>query len=125
MNKYDIFLICPVRNATEKQKQDIKNYLIECKEKGLKVYYPATDTKQDGDPTGYRICSDNREAIIQSKEVHRYYDKNSTGSLFDLGMTFMAVELIGKKFKLVNPQDVIKTEGKSFENMMLHWHDRY
>ena len=27
MNKYDIFLICPVRNATEGQKQDIQNYL--------------------------------------------------------------------------------------------------
>lgn len=114
--KYDIFLICPVRKATEKQKLDMRNYIYKLKSSGKKVYYPATNTDQN-DKIGFRICSDNREAIMESEEIHIYWDKDSQGSLFDLGMAFA----LGKKLVLVNNNDVEITPTKSFSNMIKKW----
>ena len=114
--KYDVFLICPVRNATVFQKRQIDEYIQGLEDNGKTVYYPATDTDQD-DTTGLRICTDNKKAILDSKEVAIYWDKESSGSLFDLGMAFCA----GKLITIVNIAEMIKTEGKSFVNMIRQW----
>jgi len=114
--KYDVFLICPVRYADDEQKTKLQNYINFLENKNLVVYYPARDTKQD-DPIGYQICLANRAAIYNSQEIHLFWDKNSKGSLFDLGMAFMAC----KKLFIVNPDTIEKTECKSFENMILEW----
>lgn len=118
--KYDVFLICPVRDANPEQKRLMEEYINKLESEGKIVYYPARDTNQI-DETGYRICCDNREAIFESKEIHLFYDLTSQGSLFDLGMTFMADLLIGKPIILVNKDDIESTPHKSFSNMIVEW----
>ena len=113
---YDVFLICPVRNATDEQKQQLQDYIIRLENEGLKIYYPARDTDQN-DPTGYRICMDNRYAISYSREIWIYWDKDSSGSLFDLGMAFME----NKPLFIINHENLEKTSHKSFANMIIEW----
>lgn len=115
-----IFLICPVRNASEEMTRKTSAYLRKLEEAGCRVHWPPRDTDQD-DPVGMRICADNGRAILAADEVHVWYDKNSQGTTFDLGMTFMLVEILGlaKKVVLANPEDVAPTEGKSFQNVLL------
>lgn len=108
-----IFLICPVRSATEEQKKEIQKYVQDMEYRGNKVYYPARDTNQN-DKIGLMICESNKKAIKSSDEVHVYYDPNSSGTLFDLGMAFA----MNKKIVLVNK--VEPTDGKkSFNNFIL------
>ena len=109
-----IFIICPVRSASTKQQIEIHNYISALKGRGDNVYYPAADTNQI-DSVGYRICSDNKKAIAESDEVHIYWDKDSQGSLFDLGMAFA----VNKPLKIINV--VEPTTGKSFANMIKMW----
>ena len=118
--KYNVFLICPVRDANPEQKEKMEQYISNLKSQGIKVYYPARDTNQV-DSIGYRICCDNRQAIVDVEEVHVFYDKTSQGSLFDLGMTFMADLLIGKPLELVNIDEIEITPSKSFSNMIVEW----
>ena len=70
------FIICPVRNATEQQKQEMADIITAIEHLGHSVYYPARDTNQE-DETGYRICTDNKNAIRDADIVLVYYDKNS------------------------------------------------
>ena len=95
---YDIFLICPVRNVTEKQKKQMMNYIDQLELGGAKVYYPTRDNPyEDTDAVGYQICKENTNAIKNSKEVHIFWDKDSQGSLFDLGSAFA----LDKKLRIV------------------------
>jgi hypothetical protein len=119
--KYDVFIICSVRNTTEEQKIYLAEYVIRLEKEGKKVYYPARDTNQV-DSIGYRICCDNRIAIKKAKEIHLVYDSKSQGTLFDCGMAFMADLLIGKRFVLANIDELPTTEGKSFSNMFKEWY---
>jgi hypothetical protein len=117
--KYDIFLICPVRDAQPEQKKRMEEYIAKLESQGKTVYYPARDTNQI-DSIGYRICTDNKNALLNSKEVHIFYDKTSQGSLFDLGMAFGS----DKPLYIVNINDIVKTEGKSFANMIIEWNKK-
>ena len=112
----NIFLICPVRNASNKKKAQMEDYITQLEQDGNKVYYPARDTNQ-GDLVGYRICEDNRDAIASADEVHIYWDKDSQGSLFNLGIAFA----LGKKLVLANADEIQETETKSFSNMIKYW----
>ena len=110
-----IFLICPVRNASDAQRMAMATFINRAEAlDGHKVYYPARDTDQN-DPIGYRICADNRHAIENADLVAVFFDKKSQGSLFDLGMAFA----LRKPIKIVNLADLERTDGKSFTNMML------
>ena len=111
-----VFLICPVRNATPEQVQDMNTYITNLEQRGIKVHYPARDTDQN-DPVGYRICTDNTEAIRSADEIHIFWDPKSTGSLFDLGAAFA----LKKPLTIVNVEDLVRTEGKSFTHMILRW----
>lgn len=114
---YDVFLICPVRNATPEQKAIMIDYITNLEREGLSVYYPARDTNQIDETGGWNICTANKEAILSSKEVHIFWDDTSSGSLFDLGMAFCA----DKKLVIVN-QEAIKLENKkSFHNIINYW----
>jgi nucleoside 2-deoxyribosyltransferase len=81
---------------------------------GLAIYWPYRDTNQQ-DPSGLRICKDNRKAIEESDIVFVYWDGLSQGSLFDLGMAFAFRKRI---IPLSLPQ---LTPGKSFQNMVIDW----
>ena len=114
-----IFLICPVRNATEDQKKRMTEYIEELESNGNKVHYPARDTKQEDLTGGWNICTTNKNAILESDEVHIFWDDKSTGSLFDLGVAFGA----NKKLVVVNPGAIDTSNTKSFHNVINYWNN--
>jgi len=96
--KTSIFLICPVRDASDPINILIKNYVEEKKAAGFRVYYPKGDINQIISSGGIRICEDNRQAIENADEVHLWYDPSFWESQFYLGMAFA----LGKKVILAN-----------------------
>jgi hypothetical protein len=91
--KNKLFLICPVRNATLEEKEKLKSAIREFELAGYKVHYPERDTNQDPykngiNTGGYNICLQNARAIFSSDTVAIYYNKESTGSMFDLGVAY-------------------------------------
>jgi hypothetical protein len=116
--KYDIYLICPVRNATPEQKIKMQDYIGEKEELGMKIYYPPRDNPyEEVDKIGWDICTENKEANQNSEEVHIFFDPTSTGTLFDLGIAFA----LGKKLTIVNKDEVDLSNKKSFTNMISFW----
>ncbi|MDD5289584.1 MAG: nucleoside 2-deoxyribosyltransferase [Patescibacteria group bacterium] len=111
--KKKIFLICPVREVTDTEKEAIAQYVAALKKDGHSVYWPLTDTNQD-DSVGLRICQDNRAAIIAADEIHIWWNGKSQGSIFDFGMAFG----LNKKIVLVNYDEVPATPYKSFNNVL-------
>jgi len=112
-----IFLICPVRIATDKEKIKLLDYVAMLETEGNSVYYPARDTCQVDKTGGFQICFDNRKAITEADEIHVFWSPESRGTLFDLGMAFA----LRKPLVLANPEDIIPEEGKSFLNMVCYW----
>lgn len=118
MSKKQIFLICPVRNATEVQIERMRKYITQVKLDGHDIYYPSDNNPHEHtDDIGFVICEENRRALSSADEIHIFWDKNSSGSLFDLGMAFA----LNKPLVIVNPEELIITQGKSFANMINHW----
>lgn len=115
-----VFIVCPVRGIEEEGKQFLQDYVSKLESQGHSVHYPPRDTKQD-DPVGLRICSDNREAIEKSDEVHVYWSGKSEGTKFDLGMAFSE----GKPVVLINRDKVESTPYKSFQNVLLELDSKY
>ena len=114
----NVFIICPVRGATEEEHNLLMEFIRKKETEGIKVHYPPRDTNQD-DPVGYAICAQNREAIKNADKIYVYWNSKSEGSLFDLGMAFA----MNKPIELINPSEVrsMVTEGKkSFQNVLVH-----
>lgn len=109
-----IFLICPVRNVSKKEAARIKEYVKDLEDEGHVVHWPQRDTDQN-DPVGLRICRDNCTAIKEADAVHVWYNKDSQGSIFDLGMAFA----LDKRIALANRESVQRTPHKSFRNVLL------
>lgn len=105
------FLIGPVRGY---EGDHLEKYVRWLEKNDFEVYWPATDTNQVDD-TGYRICQDNLDAMIDCDVVHFVWDGKSQGSLFDLGMAFA----LGKPLRVIKVPE--ETEGKSFQNMAKEW----
>ncbi|MDO8574742.1 MAG: hypothetical protein Q7R61_00450 [bacterium] len=141
--KKKIFVICPVRRPKvgflkhilqsvvwlffgaedewTKNQNAIKKYVLWLEAKDYDVYWPARDNPfQKTDKNGADICGYNREKMFWADEVHIWYDKNSVGSIFDIGM-FVAFSGINnfKKFVIINRNDIKPTPHKSFENVIL------
>lgn len=113
-----IFIICPVRNVDEDTNKKIRNHIDSLERAGHEVHWPYRDTDQS-DINGINICIANREAIYSADEIHIWFDNNSQGSLFDIGMTFAFLRNTSKKLVLINKNDVIPTQHKSFNNVLL------
>lgn len=109
-----IFLICPVREVTDREKVATEKYVLGLEMAGNKVHWPPRDTNQN-DSVGLCICQDNRQAIEDADEVHIWWNDKSQGSLFDFGMAFA----LRKKIVLANPHLVQSTSQKSFSNILL------
>lgn len=107
----DVFLICPVRGVTADESAEIGAFVRRVEASGVSVYWPARDTDQD-DIIGHRICADNLAAMQASRMVYVWWNENSRGSLFDLGMAFA----LGKPLALANR--VTQTSDKSFNNVL-------
>jgi hypothetical protein len=126
-----IFIICPVREADQNEKDFLAEYVSMLEMEGNRVHLPARDTRQDDATGGYNICSQNYDAICESDEVHVYWTEKSKGSLFDIGASFGENKKRGKPIKLINREYVEKAverqkkEGikKSFEMVLLRLDD--
>lgn len=115
-----IFIICPVRNIDRETENKLSDYVAKLEKEGLRVHWPPRDTNQD-DPIGTMICKENTSAILNADEVHVWFDKNSRGSLFDFGITFVLSQFIQpeKKIVIINKKEVYPTSKKSFQNILL------
>lgn len=111
--KSKTFLICPVRGHDPRELESI----VEELEKDYQVHFPPRDTDQVDD-TGYRICTDNLNAIKESKIVHIVWDGKSQGGLFDAGMAFA----LGKKIKVISVPELLGS--KSYQDMFMDWEKR-
>lgn len=107
-----IHIICPVRNVSEEQQIEIDNYCFQLEKEGHIVHNPKYAVNQQ-DKTGYYICKSHLDSMKQSDRIDVFWDVNSKGSHFDLGMAFA----LDKDIKLVKTyQDDI--EGKSYVKVM-------
>ena len=124
----EIYMLCPVRKATQEEKEFLEAYKQEMIKRGFRAHYPATDTNQDSDGGGYRICMDHCDEENRAAQIHIFWNTSSTGSYVDLGTCLFLHWDQGKKIKLINRSDVEKTVSeheakgikKSYEHVLLH-----
>lgn len=127
-----IFIICPVTQATDKEKTEILNYVTALEKVGYLVHYPYRDTPQN--EIALTVNRINTKKIRTSDEVHIFYKSKSKGIHFDLGHLFSLKELHKNKiisfilrlFGIKNPCVVIiknqkHTEEKGYTKMLEQW----
>ncbi|MBO4570147.1 MAG: hypothetical protein J5689_02915 [Clostridia bacterium] len=112
-----IFLICPVRNATQEQKTWIENFVKEKYNNGYKIHAPHLHTRQTDLFGGYAICRQNAEAVASSQEVNIYYDQSSTGSVFDLGVAYA----LHKPLKVLNRDQITFNRNDLIDSIVESW----
>jgi len=95
-----IFFISPVNGITKKDLIKCEKHVSEMKADGREIHFPLKDTKQTGDSIGYRICTDNKNALNNANGVHLYLAEGTKGSFFDIGMTLIK----NKQLYIVNPE---------------------
>ena len=113
-----IFFACPVRYISEDYFQNILSQVFALEDEGHRVYFPHHHTNQD-DPTGLRICKDNRQAIKDADVVYVIWDGLSQGVMFDLGIAFA----LRKPIRTITGYMPPMTNGKSFQNMIFDWEE--
>jgi hypothetical protein len=128
--KYDVYMICSVRKATEEEKAELIAYRDMLEGQGLKTCYPAESTNQN-DIGGYNICHDHTWEIENSQEVHVKWNPDSQGSYVDLGTAFHTHFVKGTPIRLIN-RDLVesivaesekKGVTKSYEHVLLKLDD--
>ena len=112
-----IFLICPVRNATENQKKYIEDFVTEKYVDGYKIHAPHLHTRQNDLFGGYAICKQNAEAVATSSEVDIYYDQSSTGSVFDLGVAYA----LNKPLRILNQEQINFKNDDFIDQILVSW----
>ena len=112
-----IFLICPVRNATDEQRKWIEDFVKDKNEKGYVIHAPHLHTRQTDLYGGYAICKQNAEAVASSKEIDIYYDQSSTGSVFDLGVAYA----LHKPLKLLNRKEIKFRDEDMIDSIVKSW----
>jgi len=110
-----IFIICTVRTASSEYRAKLEDYVKSFEVQGINVHLPHRDTKQDA--RGYDICKQNARAIASSDEVHIFFNNDSKGTHFDMGVAFA----LGKKIVVVENEEY--GEGKSFARMLNEWEE--
>jgi nucleoside 2-deoxyribosyltransferase len=81
-----IYIICPVRNATPQQVKMFNDYVRKL-EKNHTVFLPHRDAPQKSE-TGYEIVESELNFIKSCDRVDVFWDIESKGSHFDLGMCY-------------------------------------
>ncbi|MGI6423132.1 MAG: hypothetical protein ACOX0X_00735 [Candidatus Dojkabacteria bacterium] len=112
-----IFLICPVRNATEEQRKWIERFVSEKYKEGYIIHAPHLHTRQVDLFGGYAICKQNAEAVATSEEVDIYYDQSSVGSVFDLGVAYA----LRKPLKLLNKNEITFSDEDLVDRVIKTW----
>jgi len=114
-----IHLICPVRNVSEEQQKEIDNYANKLIKTGHIVHNPKYAVNQE-DETGFDICNSHYRFMINAHRVDIFWDVNSKGSHFDLGMAFA----LRKHIKLVKSYTP-DIEEKSYVKVMNEMEKRF
>ena len=109
----EIFIICSVRGMEESYRQKLENYVNDLEGGGHIVHLPHRDTDQTNN--GLSICHENMTAIKHSNEVHIFYNKESQGTHFDMGVAFA----LNKRIVIIENEPL--TEGKSYQRMLVEW----
>ncbi len=112
-----IFLICPVRNATDEQKKWIEDFVNDKYTEGYIVHAPHLHTVQTDLFDGYAICKQNAEAAASSQEVDIYYDQSSDGSVFDLGVAYA----LHKPLRLLNIDKIKFNDADLIDSIVESW----
>ncbi|MBQ2947161.1 MAG: hypothetical protein IJE04_04910 [Bacilli bacterium] len=112
-----IFLICPVRNATESQKKWIEEFVKEKINDGYVIHAPHLHTVQSDLFGGYAICKQNANAVATSEEIDIYYDQSSTGSVFDLGVAYA----LNKPLVILNKDEIIFDDNNFVDSIVKSW----
>jgi len=107
-----IHLICPVRGVTDEQQEEIDTYVEALRLEGHTVHNPRYAVDQN-DETGMGICAGHLNSMLTANRVDVFWDVNSKGSHFDLGMAFA----LNKAIKLVKTYQP-DNEGKSYVKVM-------
>lgn len=110
-----VFIICTVRGASDEYQKELEDYVDLLESKGIKVHLPHRDTNQKN--TGYNICNQNANAISMADEVHIFYNPDSQGTHFDMGVAFS----LNKKIIVV--KNVEYGPGKSYPRMLDEWQE--
>jgi len=111
-----IYLICPVRNASEDDQRFADEYVRDLEARGAEVHYPPRDVDQTDDGVGLAISTAHRQAMTTCDEVHVIWDPASVGSHFDFGMAFMLNATRDVPIVLASP--IEPTPGKSYGNKL-------
>jgi nucleoside 2-deoxyribosyltransferase len=102
-----------MRVMSDDIKQQLENYVSELKIKGFIVQLPHQDDNQN--KSGYEICQQNMRYIKKADEIHIFYNNQSKGLHFDLGMAFIL------KKPIIVVQNELYSSGKSFSRMLKEW----
>lgn len=108
-----VFIICTVRGASPEYQQELEDYVDSLESQGIKVHLPHRDTNQKD--TGFNICNQNASAIRVSDEVHIFYNPDSQGTHFDMGVAFS----LNKKIVVV--KNIEYGPGKCYPRMLSEW----
>lgn len=114
-----IHLICPVRGVSEEQQREIDEYVLSLENEGHEVHNPKYAVDQN-DETGWNICEGHYNSMIKSDRIDIFWDIDSKGSHFDLGMAFA----LGMPVKLVKlyKEDAA---GKSYVKVIKEMEKRF
>jgi len=117
MDKKFIYLICPVNEVTDVEKERLDKYVSAVRAQGHRVHYPHEVNQID--PLGTRILTEHRAAMHQVTDVHDWWSRHTRGSYFDMGMAFMA----GKPIHMANLQDLCGVEFDAFGKFVFNLAD--
>ncbi len=112
-----IYIICPVRAAEPGVTDAIREYANNLRAEGHEVHFPPDDVNQS-DETGFQICCEHLRAMKSADRVDVFWDSQSFGSHFDLGMAFA----LGTKVNAVMPLCPDRT-GKSYWKVITLLHE--
>lgn len=116
-----IYIISSVRNATDRERAGLEAYTDWLEDQNHEVHLPHRDTNQQA--SGLDICFENAAAISMADEIHIFYNEDSIGSHFDLGMVFALDQIEGrrKRIRFVNQGSHSRKSPKTFANMIDAW----
>lgn len=99
IKKKRIHIICPVRLVTSEQQIEIDAYCKQLEDEGYEVHNPIYAVDQDDPTGGVNICLAHFNSMNDpyTIRVDVFWNDNSKGSHFDLGMAFA----LAKPLKLV------------------------
>ena len=100
-----VYILCPVRKMTDDEKEIVEKYIDEMS-KEFEVH--SYKNVEQNCKTGSSIVLAHQKALEECDEVHVFWNCESTGSHFDLGMAYA----LGKTIIFV---ELFKdNEGKSY-----------